>query len=166
MYDRADLRKQLTRAEAKKLETYLDSRGILTCCTGWNLRDNGVPASVQAMLDPAQGDPMQVGYVWPEAANDALLDIGIDHAERALDKLLPEFWRDQLADARQLVLLDMAFNMGEHTLGEFHHFLAAVTAGDWDRAIAEMQDSAWWKEVGPHRTGPLVAMMQSGEIVA
>lgn len=64
-----------------------------------------------------------------------------------LDRLIP-WWRE-LVEARQLVLADMAYNMGaERFVRGWPHFLAAVKAGDWKEAARLMRESRWAAQVG------------------
>jgi lysozyme len=161
-----ELRAELSRDEDRVNHPYRDSKGILTVGVGWNLDANGIPPQVKVLLtDP--GDPLDPTYIWPEPAIDALLDIGIERAETGLDHLLPD-WRD-MDPVRQRVCLNMCFNMGEHTLGEFHNTLAAIAAGNWAAAAEGMKESAWAKQVGARATR-LIAAMQTGtmpgEVVA
>lgn len=62
---------------------------------------------------------------------------------------------------RGAVLLDMAYNMGVAGLMNFHHMLAAVQAGDWKTAAAEMLNSTWAKQV-KNRAYRLAAVMENG----
>ena len=55
---------------------------------------------------------------------------------------------DQLSRPRQMVLVDMAFNMGRTSLSKFVRFIGAVHRGDWPDAADEMQASKWYKQVG------------------
>jgi lysozyme len=166
-YDRAALRRELSRDEDRRNKPYFDSKGIKTVGVGWNLEANGIPHEVLPLLGLTSDShdllaPFSIDYEWPEPAIDALLDIGILRAERGLDVLLPH-WRDMDA-ARQRVCLNLCFNMGANRLAGFHDMLAAVRLGDWAAAAAEMKDSAWFKQVGV-RAPRLVAMMATGQDV-
>jgi lysozyme len=70
---------------------------------------------------------------------------------------------DSLNIARKCVLIDMNFNMGYGTLSKFKRFFSALAAGDYDEAALEMEDSAWFSQVGP-RAEHLQAIMLSGEL--
>ena len=65
-----------------------------------------------------------------------------------------------LTPNRQNVILDMAFNLRGRLLG-FTNFLAALNAGDYERAAVEMMDSVWAKQVGTRAT-ELADMMRAG----
>lgn len=88
-----------------------------------------------------------------------ILDEDIDLAVDQLDRNAP--WWKSLNDARQNVLLNMCFNMGWPRLSGFKQFLAALQAGRYDMAAAEMMDSAWAKQVGD-RARRLEKIMREG----
>jgi lysozyme len=67
-----------------------------------------------------------------------------------LDRNIP-WWR-QLSPVRQEQMLNLVFNMGWGGLSGFKRFLAAMEAGQWRQAVAELQDSRWWGQVGRRAT--------------
>jgi GH24 family phage-related lysozyme (muramidase) len=60
--------------------------------------------------------------------------------------LFPDF--DKYGQARQLILADLAFNLGAAKLADFKKFISAVRANDWDQAAAALRGSKWYAEVG------------------
>jgi lysozyme len=66
-----------------------------------------------------------------------------------------------LDDIRRMVLVDMTYNMGIAGVRKFPGMLAAIAARDYDRAAAEMLDSAWHKQTGKRAEG-LAAVMKTG----
>lgn len=80
-----------------------------------------------------------------------------------LDGLIEAFpWWERLDDARSRVLISMAFNLGIDGLRKFRRFLSALEAGDYERAAAEMRNSAWYGQVG-ERGPKLVRWMLTGQ---
>ena len=132
------LREQLIRDEGCKLRVYKDSRGIETIGVGRNLRDKGIS----------------------QHEADMLLDADILEYSAAVIAHLP--WSLRLDEARRAVLINMAFNLGVRGLLGFKNMLAAVEAGAYDRAAAEMMDSRWAGQVG-ERAARLARQMQMGE---
>ena len=88
-----------------------------------------------------------------------ILQEDLARAERAVKDAFPWWWK--LDDARQFVLVDMAFNMGPGLKG-FKKMLAAVEAGDFDKAAEEMLASKWAAQVG-RRAVELSKIMEKGE---
>ena len=54
---------------------------------------------------------------------------------------------ESLPEEAQLVLVDMAFNMG-YRLKSFRRMFAALRRGDFEEAAKEMLDSKWATQVG------------------
>ncbi|MGA7329224.1 MAG: glycoside hydrolase family protein, partial [Rhodomicrobium sp.] len=52
--------------------------------------------------------------------------------------LFPDF--DKYDPARQTVLADLAFNLGEARLSKFKSFIDAVKANDWDQAAEDLRN--------------------------
>lgn len=136
MFDRALLKKRLTISEGKRNRLYKDTVGKWTIGVGWNIEDKGLPDGII----------------------EQLLDIGINEAVALLDARIP-WWRT-LDDARQSVLVDMAFNMGGK-LFTFVNTIAAIKRGEWKKAAAGMRASLWAKQVGD-RAEHLAQIMEKG----
>jgi len=71
-------------------------------------------------------------------------------------------WYMGLDPPRQSVFLDLAFNMGTGKLLHFVDTIAAVKAGDWQRAHDELLNSQWRKDVGDGRALPLAQILLTG----
>ncbi|MCI7536560.1 MAG: glycoside hydrolase family protein [Elusimicrobiaceae bacterium] len=93
-------------------------------------------------------------------AAEFILQEDLARAERAVKNSFPWWWK--LDDARQFVLVDMAFNMGLAGLKGFKKMLAAVEQGDYQTAAKEMLDSKWAAQVG-RRAVELSKIMEKGE---
>lgn len=135
-YNPAALKARLTLDEGRKAMPYRDSMGFMTVGIGHNLAI-------------AQSD----------FAIDALYDSDIRGCEASLDQRFP-WWRS-LDPVRQIVMMDMMFNMGGAKLSQFVHFLAAMQSGNWTEAAAQMMNSAWANQVGARATR-LKAMVLTG----
>ena len=130
------LKAQLVRHEGRRLKVYNDSLGIPTIGVGRNLQDVGISED-EAML---------------------LLENDVARVLRELDNQLP-WWRS-LSEIRQLVVADLAFNMGLPRLKGFRKALEAMQEARWDDAATEMLDSLWARQVGP-RALRLAQMMRT-----
>lgn len=126
---------QLEQHEGLRLKPYRCSSGKLTIGVGRNLDD--------------------VGITRDEAYT--LLHNDMDRVLPGLEAL--PFW-GRLDETRQLVLADMAFNLGIAGLLKFRRMLAAVEKGDYQQASAEMLKSRWAEQVKV-RAVHLAKMMRS-----
>ena len=122
-YDPAILFKNLTREEGFKPSMYRDSRGNLTAFYGHNM---SVPQT--------------------ERTAKAVFDVDVAIAEEGLDAHMA-WWR-YLDPIRQLVMVDMAYNMGIAGLATFTEFLTAMEIGDYPTAAKDMMESKWEAQVG------------------
>jgi lysozyme len=143
------LEDQLRRDEGEKQYAYDDANGQ-TLLKGTSLRANltiGVGRNLSAK-----------GISQKE--RDFLLANDIQDATVGLESNWP--WAMQLDDARKGAMLNLVFNMGVHTLSGFPHFLAAMQAGDWLTAKAQLLDSAADHEE-PERIARLATQIEIGE---
>lgn len=141
---------ELTRDEGEVLKVYDDGTGNLLHA-GMTIRGN-----------PTIGIGRNLSGQGISAAEASyLLTNDIATASAALDANLP--WWENLDPVRQRVIVNMCFNMGIAGLLGFPHFLAAMQAGDWQTAAAQMQQSAWWNKVG-QRAVRLQYMVLNGAV--
>lgn len=132
--DFKELTRWLEHHEGVKLKPYYCTGGKLTIGVGRNLEDVGISRSeAQFMLE-----------------NDII------RVMKQLDEMIP-MWREQ-SPTRQLVLLDMAFNLGVFGLSKFQNTLAHIEAGEYDLAADEMLRSRWAEQVGARATNLAQAM--------
>ena len=69
---------------------------------------------------------------------------------------------EDLDSVRQLILMDMAYNMGVPRLCKFKNMWGAIHDGNYEIASIEMMDSRWAKQVGS-RAVKLSDAMRAGE---
>jgi lysozyme len=136
---RQKLKTLLVKHEAYKQFPYVDTTGHLTIGIGRNLNDRGISLT-EALY---------------------LLDEDALYFSHKLSNIL-KFW-DRLNEARQIVLVDMCFNVGVQGLLGFKEMMLAIEVEDWVRAAQEMLDSKWATQVG-ERAFTLASIMKSGEI--
>jgi lysozyme len=111
--------------EGRRQSSYLDSRGNLTVGVGHRIDR---PAT------------------WTQEQIDAALRTDIDTARNAARRLFPGL--DDMPDEMRLILVDMAFQLGETGLSRFVKFRAAVESKDWKRAADELVNSKWYLQSG------------------
>lgn len=124
----------IQRHESCRLKPYLDTKGKITVGWGYNLSDRGIT--------------QQQADVW--------LEEDVANARRALHDLF--HWFDDLADARQAVLVDIVFNAGLDGFLRFRHLIAALDVGNFPKAAAEILDSG----IALGRKNELAMMMRTG----
>ena len=158
-YIRTHLIKQLVQSEGLRLEVYQDTLGIDTIGVGRNLEDRGITDEELATLDfPNIEAVYEHGITETDAAY--LLENDVQIVEEELVRAHPCV--DSLDSVRQLVLVDMAFNMGVPRLCKFKKMWAAIHENDFRTAAKEMLDSRWATQV-KSRSVKLANMMHKGE---
>ena len=140
MFDKALLEDHIKRAEAPGgkpvLLPYEDSVGLTTI--GWGRLLDGKGISV--------------------AEAQLLFDNDLDSALKDCESL--PYW-EQLDGTRQMVLVDMVFNLGLTRFLRFKRLNAALANKDYFLASHEMWDSRWAKQVG-RRAVKLIEIMEAG----
>jgi len=136
---KTDLVRDLVRDEGMRLKPYTDTVGKVTIGVGRNLDDVGI--SETEALD--------------------MLDADIDRSIEDLERNLP--WLFERPEPVQRALVNMCFNLGWPRLSGFRNMLAALEAGDYDRAAAEALDSRWARQVGA-RAERIAALFREGAV--
>ena len=158
-YDRQDLINKLVVSEGLRLQVYKDTLGIDTIGIGRNLEDRGISKEELDWMDIPSIDHI---YEWGITEADAvyLATNDVQIVEEELVRAHPCV--DRLDSVRQLILIDMAFNMGVPRLCKFKKMWAAVECGDYPTAAKEMLDSRWATQVKGRAT-KLANAMHNGE---
>ena len=158
-YIRTHLLKQLMKSEGLRLEVYQDTLGIDTIGVGRNLQDRGI---TKEELDALDIPNIETVYQHGITESDAmfLLENDVQIVEEELLKAHPCI--AELDAVRQLVLVDMAFNMGVPRLCKFKKMWAGVHEGDFRTAAKEMLDSRWAIQV-KSRSHKLAHAMHHGD---
>ena len=158
-YNRQDLIEKLIVSEGLRLQVYKDTLGIDTIGIGRNLEDRGITKEELDWMDIPNIDVVyEMGITEADAVYLATNDVQI--VEEELVRAHPCV--DRLDSVRQLILIDMAFNMGVPRLCKFKKMWAAVECGDYPTAAKEMLDSRWAKQVKGRAT-KLANAMHNGE---
>lgn len=134
---------QLIVEEGVSLKPYLDTKGKLTIGVGRNLTDKGISLE-EAMY---------------------LLPHDIDEAIRDLFRKFP--WASELSLVRQVVLVNMCFNMGignaKRGLASMDKTLKLIEDGNYAAGARGMSRTKWAKDVREIRAGRLCRMMETNE---
>ena len=137
--NKVKLAEQLKKHEGLRLKPYTDTVGKLTLGIGRNLEDKGI--TEQEALFMLNND---VDYFYGKLCQS----IG---------------WMKKLDDARQNVLVNMAFNLGIAGLMTFKKMLLACEHGNFKIVATEMLNSKWAEQVG-YRANELAEQMRTGQI--
>lgn len=150
---------KLIEHEGMVLDVYKDSLGIDTIGIGRNLKDRGISKDELDYMDIPNMDAVyQHGISEADARYLAMNDIRIVEVELCRVHSCVE----DLDSVRQLILMDMAFNMGVPRLCKFKNMWNAIYEQNYEAASREMMDSRWARQVG-RRAVILSDAMKSGE---
>ena len=158
-YKREDLIKQLAIHEGVELEVYEDTLGIETIGIGRNLKDRGIADLELAHINKTMSEIYQDGITEEDAYFLAERDIDIVEGELFAAKPIC----NRLDGIRQMILLDMAFNMGIPRLMKFKKMWANIEGNHYELAAIEMLDSLWADQVKGRAT-KLSEAMKTGII--
>lgn len=148
-----ELIKELRRDEGERLIAYRDSLGYWTIGIGHLLDPIKGANPAPFGIDLRHGTPIT------RAQSEILLLSDIKEKAAELDRRI--LWWRNLSDARQRVLLNMAFNLGVDGLLSFKKTLASISVGDFESAKRGMLGSKWASQVG-ERAQRLADMMVRG----
>jgi len=158
-YRRENFIEKLIAHEGLKLHVYQDTLGIDTIGIGRNLEDRGITKEELDNLDiPTIDHVYEYGITEADAVYLANNDVQI--VEEELVRAHPCV--DRLDSVRQLILMDMAFNMGVPRLCKFVKMWNAIHEEDYPTAAKEMLDSRWANQV-KSRSTILANAMHNGE---
>lgn len=136
---RAKLKTLLIKYEDKRNFPYVDTTGNITIGVGYNLSQRGISDT----------------WIYQQLQDD--MDFFIK-------KLQEEFqWFNNLDEVRQIVLVNMCFNLGFKNFLGFKRMLTAIENKDYKKASKAMLSSEWANQVGD-RAKELAKMMENGEI--
>ena len=157
-YRKEHLLQELVKHEGLRLQVYQDTLGIDTIGIGRNLKDRGISKEELDELDiPTIDHVYEYGITEADAMLLAENDVQI--VEEELLRAHPCV--EDLDAVRQLVLVDMAFNMGVPRLCKFKKMWNAVHEKKFDIAAKEMLDSRWATQV-KSRSVKLANAMHNG----
>jgi len=158
-YNSENFVNKLIAHEGLRLQVYKDTLGIDTIGIGRNLEDRGITKEELDWMDIPNMDAVyEYGITEADAMYLAKNDVQI--VEEELVRAHPCV--EELDAVRQLVLMDMAFNMGVPRLRKFTKMWNAVHEKKFDIAAKEMLDSRWAVQV-KSRSTKLAHAMHHGE---
>ncbi|MDR3347058.1 MAG: glycoside hydrolase family protein [Helicobacteraceae bacterium] len=141
-YEKA--KQQIKEHEGFRLKAYLDTLGYWTIGYGHLLGKSDHPAIETIDKDEAE----------------KLFEVDFEIALKDAKALVFEW--DAMGEARQAVVINMAFNLGFNKLRKFAKMISHIEGKRYAQASIEMLDSLWAKQVGKRST-KLSRQMETGE---
>ena len=159
------IEEQLILHEGLRLEVYKCPADYWTVGVGRNLEGKPLTDAEQQYVLGCSGlRPEQTIAILRECGiskDDALFLLREDITDAEKD--LQHFdWFEDLDPVRKKVVIDMRYNLGPTRFRQFKRMIAALAAGDYTAAAAEMVDSKWYRQVMTRGTR-LAQMMRTGE---
>jgi len=159
------LEDQLILHEGLRLEVYKCPAGYWTVGVGRNLEGKPLRPDEQEYILGCRGlKPDEVIEILEERGitkDEALFLLRRD-IEDAIKDLSNFDWFEDLDPVRKKVVIDMRYNLGPTRFRQFKRMIAALAAGDYKAAAAEMVDSKWYRQVKT-RGVRLARMMVTGQ---
>ena len=158
-YRREHLLNMLVSHEGLRLEVYQDTLGVNTIGVGRNLDDRGITKDELDWMDYPT-----IEHVYSDGISEAdAMYLAQNDVQIVEEELLAAHPCVENLDAvRQLVLVDMAFNLGVPRLCKFKKMWNAIHEQKYDIAAKEMLDSRWANQV-KSRAVKLANAMHNGE---
>ncbi len=122
-------------------KVYKDTLGNPTVGFGFNLNDPEIKKQISPDIVSGRRE-MKISEAEP------IFEKRYDIARKdAMSYIGPNVF-NKLPEEKQNVIVDMSYNLGRNKLGGFKKFREAVIQGDDEKAAAELENSAWFKQVG------------------
>lgn len=147
------LRALISKNEGNSKVVYKDTRGIKTIGIGFNLERKDAKKILESI--GANYSKIMSGGTLTEEQVNKLFDISLNEATTGVKRLCKKF--ESYPDAAKMVIIEMAFNLGETGLSRFKNFLKYMDEKNWSAAADELlykdptKDnktlSLWWKQV-------------------
>lgn len=154
--DMGQARAWISRWEGRRNKTYIDTQGHPTVGVGFNLDAAGASAAIAALgLNYNQVRSGQQSLT--DAQIDTLLDGSLTTAVQGAQGSVVNF-NTQLSNDRQIVVVDMVFNLGAPKFSQFVLTIQAINNQDWATASQQMQQSAWYGQVGDRAKADVAVM--------
>ena len=150
---------QIMKDEGFRAGVYKDTKDIDTIGYGFNLERKDAQKQLDAKGIKKSVADLRSGKAQLTEEEASRLMLGeMGHFREVAKRYVGEKTWNELTPNRQGILTNMAYNMGEGTLGQFKNLRQAIQDGKWKQAQVEMQSSAWAGQV-KGRADRLIARM-------
>jgi lysozyme len=147
-----EIKKRLEFHEGFRAKPYLCSQGKRTIGIGRNLEAKPFTEAERLVIKNPENITKQEAYF--------LLENDIKEVIMLLYNMVRCF--SKLDDERKYALIDMGFQMGVSGVCKFKNMLAAMDAGDFEKASKECLNSAYAKQT-PARARRIARLIQTGK---
>lgn len=147
-----EIKKRLEFHEGFRAKPYFCSQGKRTIGIGRNLEAKPLTETERLAIKNPENITKQEAYF--------LLENDIKEVIMLLYNMVRCF--SKLDDERKYALIDMGFQMGVSGVCKFKNMLAAMDAGDFEKASKECLNSAYAKQT-PARARRIARLIQTGE---
>lgn len=150
------IHEMIRRHEGLRLKPYLCSKGKKTIGYGWNMSANPLPDEYAVYL--------RIHGEITEVIAERLLNISIDTATLQCKAIFFHF--NEFTERRREALVDFVFNLGAGGVLKFKKMIVAIGKGDWDEAAHQVNDSAYWRQLGGDPAGTNDGKLERPEEIA
>lgn len=147
-----EIKKRLEFHEGFRAKPYYCSAGKRTIGIGRNLEAKPFTEAERLVIKDPENITKQEAYF--------LLENDIKETINLLDNMVRCFFK--LDDERKYALIDMGFQMGVAGVCKFKNMIAAMDAGDFEKASKECLNSAYAKQT-PERAKRIARLIKTGE---
>ncbi len=144
--------------EGRRTEVYLDSEGIKTIGVGFNLERDISRERIEE-VGANYDDILSGNSSLTNNQITELLRLDLEDSIPAARRQVANF--NNITVERQIVIVDMVFNLGETGYSRFVNTRAAIENENWGLAAKEMRNSKWATQVGSRATRNIEAMRTS-----
>lgn len=146
--------------EGKKNSLYKDTLGFWTIGVGHLVTKDPSVAVARQILD--KKFKRVTGGTLTDAEVESLFNEDIEVTIRGImnSKFLAPIYT-KLDCARQSALINMCFQMGVSGVEGFRNSMSYISAGQWDKAAANLKQSKWYKQT-TNRANRVINVFQTG----
>jgi GH24 family phage-related lysozyme (muramidase) len=143
--NRDSIRDWIERWEGRRKHVYTDTEGHPTIGIGFNLDRSNAREEVEALGLDYESVRAGIQDLTDEQV-DQLFDKTVEEAIAGAKQTVSNF--EEISEDKQMVIVDLVFNLGAHKFSKFVKTIGAIESEDWESAAEEMQKSNWFAQVG------------------
>ena len=143
--DACDASSLITQHEGKRPCVYTDTTGHKTVGVGYNLDQFGAKSDIESI--GADFDSIYSGKsCLTDSQISSLLRLSLSRAESSASTDVSSY--NSLCCGVQVVMTDLAFNLGRSGFGSFGTFISLINEKKWAEAASDLRGTLWCSQVG------------------